>query len=146
MGIFYEFLVQLPLVTAHAARWHATRPRPSPFPLPTWCACYAAIGHDPYSPKYERDGYQTVLTRWVVPACAILGFVFMLNHQRYWRHHEFWATAMFTLPIVMLPAIRCAFGWGGGMRRVAWVHLWRSELWATALSALPLPRCPLSGA
>lgn len=83
--------------------------------LPTY-ACCAAIGHDPFSPKYERDGYQTVLTRWVVPACAILGFVFMLNHQRYWRHHEFWATAMFTLPIVMLPAIRCAFGWGGGMR------------------------------
>jgi uncharacterized membrane protein YccC len=65
-----------------------------------------AIGDDQYNPKFELDGSQTILAKWTVPASAILGFVFMVNRQRFWRHHEFWATALFTLPIVMLPAIR----------------------------------------
>lgn len=70
--------------------------------------CSAAIGDDQYNPKYELDGYQEILAKWTVPASAIIGFVFMVNRQRYWRHYEFWNTALFTLPIVMLPAIRCS--------------------------------------
>lgn len=96
----------LPNNFAAAARWHLSRTAS----LPTHPACVvpAAVGNDQYNPKYEAHGYQDVLGQWTVPASVIFGFLFMLNHQRYWRHHEFWGTALFALPIVMLPAIRCA--------------------------------------
>lgn len=77
------------------------------------------MGNDQYNPKYEKNGYQSALAEWVVPAAVIFGFLFMLNHQRYWRHHEFWGTALFALPIVMLPAIRRALGCFGTGRPAA---------------------------
>ena len=30
----------------------------------------------------------------------------MTNHERYWRHHAFWRTALFTLPAIIVPALR----------------------------------------
>ena len=50
----------------------------------------------------------------VVVGMALCGFVYQANRQRYWRSQDYWITALLTLPIVVVPAVR----------RVGWVVGW----------------------
>lgn len=56
---------------------------------------------------YDYDTYYRELAAWIVPSVAIFSFVYATNQQRYLHQREFWSVALLTLPIVIVPAVRC---------------------------------------
>lgn len=94
---------------------------PNRRPLPLACATSpllsapthtsAAVGDNPHA--YTADQFAKVVAPWAVPFTALFGFLFMTNHQRYWRYRAFWSAALLTLPVALVPALRCVC-WGGG--------------------------------
>ena len=75
---------------------------------------------------YNYDQFREEIGAWVITSLGILGFVFMTNRQRYFKHHAFWNVALLTLPIVTVPAIRCGRCLPD-RRGVAWWGAWRLD-------------------
>lgn len=65
--------------------------------------CTAAVGHN----SYDYQSYQRELAAWMVPGLALLSCAYTVNQQRYGAYREFWSLSLFTLPIVVVPSIRC---------------------------------------
>ena len=59
---------------------------------------------------YDYNEFSHGMSAWLITSLVVLGFIFMTNRQRYFRHHAFWSVALLTLPIVTVPAMR----WGCG--------------------------------
>ena len=85
--------------------WRPCRCEHQPIPpaLPARFCLPAAVGNN----AYNYDQFREEIGAWVITSLAVLGFVFMTNRQRYFKHHAFWNVALLTLPIVTVPAIRC---------------------------------------
>ena len=104
-------------------------PPKSPTHTCPWLPVPAAVG--PHNSDYTFASYRTRIGVWVVVGMALCGFVYQANRQRYWRSQDYWITALLTLPIVVVPAVRRVsvgrVGGGCGTRARGVVTGWSGE-------------------